>query len=208
MLTFLGDKVDVIVTTCNQAIARKICTVEPYRLNSLGEDAYWEIIKRFIHFEKHEELEKIGRGTAGMCWGLPAVALEYASKLKGSRDPTEWKKIMKRNVMFRTIRYAEAPFRSLFLSYMSMPPELRLHFDYCSGIFPNGHNIVKDDLVHQWIALDLIEPSERLSATEITDCYITRLLDMSLFQTAKSDPVSNCLLPPFYDIYHISETQS
>jgi hypothetical protein len=46
MLTFLGDNVDVIVTTCNQAIARKICTVEPYRLNPLDDDTCWEIIKK------------------------------------------------------------------------------------------------------------------------------------------------------------------
>nr|BAK06810.1 predicted protein [Hordeum vulgare subsp. vulgare] len=40
MLTFLGDKLmDVVVTTCNQAVARKICTVEPYRVNLLSDDA-------------------------------------------------------------------------------------------------------------------------------------------------------------------------
>jgi hypothetical protein len=76
-----------------------------------------------------------------------------------------------------------------------MPPELRLCLDYYYGIFPNGHNIVKDDLVHQWIALDLIETSEN-SPTEIAEGYISRLLDMSFFQNARQDPVSNCLLPP------------
>uniref|UniRef100_A0ACD5YZH9 Uncharacterized protein n=1 Tax=Avena sativa TaxID=4498 RepID=A0ACD5YZH9_AVESA len=192
MLTFLGDKVDVIVTTCNQAIARKICTVvQPYRLNPLGDDTCWEIIKKSICFEEDEVLEKIGWKIASKCRGIPPAALEYSSMLAGSRDPTEWEEIMESNVLYcSTSLRLGALFQTLFLSYRYMPPELRLCFDYNCDIFPNGHNIFKHDLVHQWIALDFIEPSERLSATDIAEGYITRLLDMSFFQTAKSDLAS------------------
>ncbi|KAK1677272.1 hypothetical protein QYE76_038120 [Lolium multiflorum] len=250
MLTFLGAKVDVIVTTCNHAIARKICTVEPYRLNALDDDACWEIIKKSIYFEEHhdlenigqemarkchglpsvpqvfagirrkfstvepyrlnplgddtcletvekfsvfqEEMEKMGRKIARKCWGIPIVALEYARMLVGSPGPAEWEEIMERNVWDN--HYSSPNLRSilqtLFLSYRSMPPELRLCFDYYCDIFPNSHSIVKDDLVHQWIALNLIEPSERLSATDIAEGHITMLLDMSFLQTAKSDHAS------------------
>ncbi|XP_037475368.1 disease resistance protein RGA2-like [Triticum dicoccoides] len=52
MLTFFGDKVDVIVTTCNQAIARNICTVESYKLKPLSDDTCWEIIKKSFHLKK------------------------------------------------------------------------------------------------------------------------------------------------------------
>jgi hypothetical protein len=198
MVTFLSDKVDVIVTTCNQAIARKICTVEPYRLNSLGEDACWEIIKKFIQFEEEDEqLEKIGRKIARKCWGIPTAALGYARMLVDSRGLTEWEEIMEIDVWDNFYRSPDFRFlmQTLFLYYTSMPPELRLCLDYYYGIFPKGHNIVKDDLVHQWIALDLIETSEN-SPTEIAEGYISRLLDMSFFQNARQDPVSNCLLPP------------
>jgi hypothetical protein len=192
MLTFLGDTVDVLVTTCNQAIARKICTVEPYRLNSLGDDVCWEIIKTFIHFEEHEELENMGRWIAGKyCCGLPAAAIECLRYMQViSRNPTGWEDIMKRQVWYCLPT-------SVFLSYLSMPPELRLCLDYYGDIFPKGHNIVKDDLVNQCIALDFFEPSESLSATEIADGYITKLLDMSFLQTAKLGPVSNYVLTPF-----------
>jgi hypothetical protein len=154
MVTFLSDKVDVIVTTCNQAIARKISTVEPYRLNSLGEDACWEIIKKFIkkfiQFEEEDEqLEKIGRKIARKCWGIPTAALGYARMLVDSRGHMEWEEIMEINVWANF--YMSPDFRflmqTLFLCYTSMPPELRLCLDYYYGIFPNGHNIVKDDLV-------------------------------------------------------------
>jgi hypothetical protein len=164
----------------------------------LGEDACWEIIKKFIQFEEEDEqLEKIGRKIARKCWGIPTAALKYARMLVDSRGHTKWEKIMEINVWAEFSRSPDFRFlmQTLFLCYTSMPPELRLWLDYYYGIFQNGHNIVKDDLVHQWIALDLIETSEN-SPTEIAEGYISRLLDMSFFQNARQDPVSNCLLPP------------
>lgn len=159
MLTFLGDKMDVILTTCNQAIARRICTVEPYRLNRLSDDTCWEIIKKSIRFEVGgEEFEKIGR-----------------------------------NIWFIIMKYGSTSSLALStfgLSYWSMPPDLRLCFAYYCQIFPTSHNIVKDDLVHQWIALQLTEPSEILSATQIAEERISRLQDLSFLQTAELDHAS------------------
>ncbi|XP_037480299.1 putative disease resistance protein RGA1 [Triticum dicoccoides] len=181
MLTFLGDKMEVIVTTCNQAIARKICTVEPYRLNRLSDDTCWEIIKKLIRFEGGgEELEKIGREIASKCCGVPSAAREYAGRLDSSRDVWRWKTIRSYIMAFESV--PRLPLSSVELSYRSMPPDLRLCFAYCCQIFPTSHIIVKDDLVHHWIALHLIEPSKILSATQIAEEHITRLQDM------KEDP--------------------
>uniref|UniRef100_A0ACD5Z2T0 Uncharacterized protein n=1 Tax=Avena sativa TaxID=4498 RepID=A0ACD5Z2T0_AVESA len=192
MLTSLGDKVDVIVTTCNQAIARKICTIEPYRLTPLGDEACWEIIKKSIRFEEdNEELEKIGQEIASKCCGVPSVAGAYARMLH-SQDPTRWEEVTEINI-WRCCSSIDSTSHSLLstfgLSYMSMP-ELRLCFDYYCAIFPNGHNIAKDDLIRQWAILDLIEPSEILTVTQTAEVYITRLLDMSFLRTAKSDPAN------------------
>ncbi|VAH40744.1 unnamed protein product [Triticum turgidum subsp. durum] len=183
MLTFLGDKMDVIVTTCNQAIARKICTVEPYRLNPLSDETCWEIIKKSIRFEVGEELEKIGRKIASKCWGVPSIAREYAGTLDSSRDAMKWDETMRRGI----VSYVLSTFT---LSYMRMPPDLRLCFAYYCQIFPSGDSIVKDDLVHHWIALHLIEPSEILSAEQIAEEHITWLQNMSFLQTAELDHAS------------------
>lgn len=40
-------------------------------------------------------------------------------------------------------------------SFKLMPRDLMLCFQYC-GIYPDGHSIVKDDIIHQWLALDLV----------------------------------------------------
>ncbi|VAH25020.1 unnamed protein product [Triticum turgidum subsp. durum] len=204
MLSTLGDKVDVIVTTCNQAIARKICTIEPYRLNPLSDDTCWEIIKKSIHFEKEdkeEELEKIGREMASKCRGLPSTARAYARVIGSSRHAREWKTAKEINIA----RYSSA-FLTLELSYRSMPPDLRLCIVYYCEIFPNGHNILKDDLIHQWMALDHIRPSEILSATQIAEEYITRLLDLSFLQTVKLDNASgkNDKSEILFTVHHIA----
>ncbi|XP_044454809.1 putative disease resistance protein RGA1 isoform X2 [Triticum aestivum] len=196
MLTSLGDKMDVLVTTCNQAIARRICTVEPYMLNRLSDDTCWQIIKKSIRFKVgEEELEKIGREIASKCRGVPSAARDYAGMLDCySRDARLWwKKTMELNICFSVMNYGSAfslVLSTFELSYKSMPPSLRLCFAYCCLIFPASHSMVKDDLVHHWIALHLIEPSEILSATKIAEEYITRLQDLSFLQTAELDNVS------------------
>ena len=49
---------------------------------------------------------------------------------------------------------------------------------------------VKEDVIHQWIALGLIEPSNNtISAMKLAEEYIGRLLDMSFLQTAKLQQV-------------------
>ncbi|KAF7005961.1 hypothetical protein CFC21_021039 [Triticum aestivum] len=191
MLTFLGDKMDVIVTTCNQAVARKTCTVEPYRLKLLSDETCWEIIKKSIRFEAgEEELEKIGRKITSKCWGVPSIARQYAGMLDSSRDANKWKRTMQMNIWSWGVPSALS---SLELCYMSMPPDLRLCFDNYCAVFPTGHNIVKDDLVQQWIALHLVEQSDILSAAQIAEKHITRLQDMAFLQTAELDHMTRML---------------
>jgi hypothetical protein len=190
MLTFFGDKIIVIVTTSNQAIARKICTgVQPYRLNPLSDDTCLEIIKKLFDFQEDEELKKIGRIMAVKCRGVPLAAVEYASMLvawQEAQGPTKWEKVLADDLWDRS----EALKRTFYLSYMSMPPALRLCCDYYCDIFPGCNSVIRRDLVHIWIALDLVCESGRSSAMEIAEGYITRLLDMSFLQTAKSGAVS------------------
>ena len=45
-MLLVGKKVDVILTTREEAIARKVSTSKPYKLQPLKNDTCWEIIKR------------------------------------------------------------------------------------------------------------------------------------------------------------------
>lgn len=75
---------------------------------------------------------------------------------------------------------------SLLLSYNIMPPHLKLCFAYC-GIFPKGHRMIKADLIHLWIALEFVEPSNTFSSWQLGESYVVQLLKMSFLQHSKAD---------------------
>src|SRR6185437_3324912 len=79
---------------------------------------------------------------------------------------------------------------SLKLSYTySMDECLMSCFTYCA-IFPKGYNIVKDDLIYQWISLDFIKPTKMLSTIQLCEKYIAQLLGLSFLQHSMSQTVS------------------
>jgi DNA-binding XRE family transcriptional regulator len=70
-----------------------------------------------------------------------------------------------------------------------MPPNLRLCFAYCA-IFPKGHIIVKDQIIHQWNALGFIEQSDIFSTRQLGEAYVRQLLGLCFLQQTKAPSVS------------------
>jgi len=174
-----GSMIDVIVTTRNEDIARKVSTSKQYKLQPLKDDTCWEIIKRCSKFEqKHNQgrLEKIGLELAKKCGGvaLAAQALGYMLQYK---DLYGWAEINNSDIWNESFEDNGGVLPSLKLSYERMPSQLRICFSYCA-MFPKGHNITEDDLIHQWIALGFIKPSMGKE-------YIRKLLGMSFLQVSK-----------------------
>ncbi|CAL5052453.1 unnamed protein product [Urochloa decumbens] len=174
-----GSMIDVIVTTRNEDIARKVSTNKPYKLQPLKEHICWEIIKSYSKFEdKHNQqiLEKIGLEIAQKCGGVPLAAQALGYMLQ-SKDLSGWTEINDSDIWNESSKDNGGVLPSLKLSYERMAPGLRICFSYCA-IFPKGHNIAEDDLIHQWIALDFIKPSKGKE-------YIRQLLGMSFLQVSK-----------------------
>uniref|UniRef100_A0A0E0F3K2 AAA+ ATPase domain-containing protein n=1 Tax=Oryza meridionalis TaxID=40149 RepID=A0A0E0F3K2_9ORYZ len=187
-----NSNIIVIVTTRDESIAKKICTVQPYRLEPLTDDMCWTIIKQKSAFndrDDKEQLEPIGRDIAKKCGGV-ALAAQSLGYILQSMASDEWESVRNSDIWTQsTSKGRSSPHHnvlaSLLLSYSNMLPYLRLCFAYCA-IFPKGHQIVQDDLIHQWIALDLIEPSDIFSARQLSKNYISQLLGMSFLQHSKT----------------------
>jgi hypothetical protein len=193
-----GRKV-VIVTTRDEEIAMKMCTVEPFKMEPLTNDLCWTIIKQKCAFEARvdkERLELIGREIAKKCGGV-ALAAQSIGYMLRSMTFDEWRS-MKNSEIWNVLASEDAcsPHHhvtaSLKLSYSSMPPLLKLCFAYCAT-FPKGHNIVKDDLIHQWRALGFIKPVNIFSTRQLGENYVSHLLGMSFLQHSKSGLVSYCI---------------
>uniref|UniRef100_A0A453MB62 Disease resistance protein RGA3 n=1 Tax=Aegilops tauschii subsp. strangulata TaxID=200361 RepID=A0A453MB62_AEGTS len=187
-----GSKVVAVVTTREENIAQKIQTVEPYKLAPLTDDICWAIIKDKTSFDARTDraqLEMIGKDIAKKCGGMALAAQSIGYMLDYMKSSDEWVSV--NNSEFWDVLASKefSPHQvhaSLLLSYRSMGSYLKLCFVYCA-IFPKGHWIAKEALVHQWVALGLVEPPMASSYNQhSTDRYINQLLGMCFLEHPKS----------------------
>nr|XP_034606517.1 putative disease resistance protein RGA1 isoform X1 [Setaria viridis] len=193
-----GTTIDVIVTTRKEDIARKVSTCTPYKLQPLNDYTCWEIIKRYSRFEDQhyqERLEKIGLDIAKKCGGV-ALAAQALGYMLQSKDLSGWTEINDSDTWNESFEDNGVVLPSLKLSYERMQPQLRICFSYCA-IFPKGHNIAEDDLIHQWIALGFIKPSKGKE-------YTRQLLGMSFLQVSKLPKTSGDRIERYtmHDLVH------
>ncbi|KAF0927550.1 hypothetical protein E2562_034259, partial [Oryza meyeriana var. granulata] len=183
-----NSELDVIVTTRMEQTARKVCTVEPYKLETLNHDICWDIVKRYSAFEDRgdkQQLEVIGQEIATKCGGVPlaARALGYALH---SKTVDRWLALKNSEIWDEcSSEETSLVLPSLKLSFYNMPSCLRMCLAYCA-IYAKGCNIEKDDLIHQWITLGFIEPHKVFSATQIAEDYVKHLLGISFLQHSRT----------------------
>lgn len=120
---------------------------------------------------------------AKKCGGV-ALAAQALGCMLESKDLNVWTEINNSDIWNESSEDNGGVLPSLKLSYERMQPQLRICFSYCA-IFPKGHNIAEDDLIHQWIALSFIKPSKGKE-------YIRQLLGMSFLHVSKLSKVCNC----------------
>ncbi|XP_051191604.1 putative disease resistance RPP13-like protein 1 isoform X2 [Lolium perenne] len=188
-----GSKVMVVVTTREESIAEEIGSVDPYCLAPLTYEMCWDIIKQKCNFEAHpckERLETIGKEIAKKCGGVPLAAQSLGHMLK-SKPYDVWDSVRSNHIWnlphARNTSSTHEVLASLLLSYNFIDnPSLKLCFAYCA-IFPKGYNIIKHDLIHQWIALGFMEPyNDILSTWQLGESYVRQLLEMSFLQHYKT----------------------
>lgn len=186
-----GAKVIILVTTRDKTIAMRFSNVEPYKLEPLTDDMCWKIIKQKSAFEgrgDRECLEHIGKEIARKCGGV-ALAAQSLGYILHSKRADEWESVRDSNIWNEsTSEDTSSPHHmlaSLKLSYLTMKPCLKICFGYCA-MFPKGQRIVKDDLICQWICLDLIETSKVYSSKQLGEIYVNQLLGMSFLQHPES----------------------
>ncbi|KAM0824481.1 hypothetical protein ACQ4PT_070172 [Festuca glaucescens] len=187
-----GSKVLVVVTTREKSIAQEIGTVDPFELPPLSDQMCWDILKVKSKFETRqdkERLELIGKEIAKKCGGVALAAQSLGHMLK-SKTYDIWDSIRSNHIWnlpaSKETSSTHEVLASLLLSYNFMSPHLKLCFAYCA-IFPKGHSMISDDLIHQWIALGFMEPSSTFSTWQLGESYITKLLEMSFLQHSKDE---------------------
>uniref|UniRef100_A0ACD5TCZ5 Uncharacterized protein n=1 Tax=Avena sativa TaxID=4498 RepID=A0ACD5TCZ5_AVESA len=178
-----GSKVVVIITTRDEGIAKKICTIKPYKLSPLSDDMCWSIIKQKSAFESRgggEQFEEIGKTIAMKCGGVALAAKSIGHTLQYIKF-SEWESLRDSNIWtLHSLKDMSSTqvLASLKLSYSILPSYLKLCFAYCA-IYPKGHKIVKDELIHQWVSLGF-------STWQLGERYIGHLLGLCFLEHSNS----------------------
>ncbi|KAJ1288475.1 hypothetical protein BS78_02G092200 [Paspalum vaginatum] len=184
----LGSNVSILVTS-RRAIHLNTPKAILFPLDPLSNNHSLDLVKQvassyFLEGDISDMKEIVKK-----CRGIPLALKSVACLLKPGRSVRELLRLIRArfppDYIITDIDVEQTVLESLKLTYhFGMSSRLRLCFAYCA-IFTKGHEIDRDDLCHQWIALGLFEnPSEESSITEkiIAEEEVGQLLDRSFLQ--------------------------
>ncbi|KAH1065465.1 hypothetical protein J1N35_030452 [Gossypium stocksii] len=175
----------------------------------------WDKLKMLLKFGAEESkvmvttrsakdnlnLFPIGKQFVKKCGGVPLAAKTLSGLMRFKREPAEWLCVQESDL--RNICEEENGILPVLrLSYSRLPSHLKGCFMYCS-IFPKNSVIKKDELVHLWIAEDLIHHTEERRSLEDTgNEYFNNLLWMLFFEDVKKNDVGDVIECKMHGIIH------
>ncbi|CAM0880848.1 unnamed protein product [Alopecurus aequalis] len=170
----------IIVTTRSRKVGMMVRTVPPFVLKGLSDDDCWELFKGKAFEEGeddlHPKLVKVGKEIVRKCGGVPLAAKALGSMLRFKRNEESW--IAVKDSEIWQLDKEDTILPSLKLTYDQMPPGLKQCFAYCAS-FPRNHEIDRDKLIQQWIALGFIEPANLALPIATSHLRVLQTLDLS-----------------------------
>ncbi|KAL3748946.1 hypothetical protein ACJRO7_010092 [Eucalyptus globulus] len=144
----------IIITTRNYTVVSKTGALS-YPLKELSLDNCTSLLAfhalKTNNFERHPDLETIGKKIAKKCKGSPLAAKVLGGLLRDKGNPDQWEAILNNKMWDLPIGENDEVIRVLKLSYVHLPSYLKRCFVYCA-IFPKDYEIERDELVHLWMA--------------------------------------------------------
>lgn len=185
----------VIVTTRLVGVASAACQNDCegiYRLKPLNEQNSRMLFLNRIFGSQHGcpvQLQKVMADILKKCHGLPLALITIASLLASEdRSIKGWETIRDSfGALSATNPTLEEMKSILYLSYKQLPARLRTCFLYL-GMYPEDREILRDDLVRQWIAEGLLV--RNLHVTDLEDLgrsYFNELVNRSMIDPCKTE---------------------
>ncbi|XP_072986510.1 putative disease resistance protein RGA3 [Typha latifolia] len=174
----------IMVTTRMKTVGNMMRdTLKPFFLEGLNEDDYWKFFKECAFpgedIECHRKLQDIGRKIAKKLKGSPLAAKTVGGALSANLDIQHWENILHSEIW--EIKQGENDIISaLRLSYLHLSSHLKPCFTFCS-IFPQDYEFDKDELVHMWMALGLVQEDKNRRPEDVGYTYFDDLLKKSFF---------------------------
>ncbi|OQU80915.1 hypothetical protein SORBI_3007G208900 [Sorghum bicolor] len=199
----------VIATTRIEAVAAACCSNDyeyVYKMKALGtEDSRRLFFKRIFGSEDTcpSYLEEVSTGILKRCGGLPLAIITLSSHLATQRDKLDrelWEHTL--NCLGSSLELnptLEGMRQILSLSYTNLPHCLKACVLYL-GMYPEDHEISKNDLVRQWVAQGFISKAGGQDAEDIAVEYFNEIVNRSIIQPAHTDSNNDVLSCRVHDM--------
>ncbi|WJX66339.1 hypothetical protein P8452_50904 [Trifolium repens] len=193
----------ILVTTRLRTVANIVGTHPAHHLEGLLDDDIWSLFRQQAsslfgpNGEERAELVNIGKHIVRKCNGSPLAAKALGSLLSYKTEEHQWDSIEKSEIWKL---YDDATKSALTLSYYNLKLSLRPCFNFCA-IFPKDFVMVKEDLIHLWMANEFISSRGNLEVEHVGNEVWNELNQRSLFQEVKTDDKGKVTFK-MHDIFH------
>ncbi|CAJ2634549.1 unnamed protein product [Trifolium pratense] len=174
-----------LVSTRDEVVASIMGTCQAHHLSGLSENECWLLLKQYVFgddIEEQVELVEIGKDIAKKCGGLPLAAQALGGLMRSRSGEKEWLEIKESRLWDSSSDNYILP--DLRLSYSYLTPTLKQCFTFCA-IFPKDTEIMKEELIHLWMAHGFISSRKNLEVEDVGSIIWNELCKKSFFQDIK-----------------------
>ncbi|KAK7321310.1 hypothetical protein VNO77_31823 [Canavalia gladiata] len=192
----------ILVSTRDKEAAAIMGTCQAHHLFGLSDDDCWLLFKKYAfgsNKEERQELVAIGKEIVKKCAGSPLAAQALGGLLHSKNEEKEWLNVKESRLWDLEDEKSILP--ALRLSYFYLTPTLKQCFAFCA-IFPKDEQILKEELIHLWMANGFISSRESLEVEDVGNIIWNELYQKSLFQDVEKDNYSGDILFKMHDLVH------
>ncbi|KAL5102367.1 hypothetical protein RYX36_006694, partial [Vicia faba] len=192
----------ILVSTRDEYVAEIVRTCQTYHLSCLPQDECWLLFKQYAfghEGEERAELVEIGKEIAKKCGGLPLAAQALGSLMRSKSEEKDWLEVKESRIW--DLAHENSILSVLRLSYFHFTLTLKQCFSFCA-IFPKDWIIMKEELIHLWLANGFISPRENLEVEDVGSMIWNELCQKSFFQDIKIDEYSGDISFKMHDLVH------
>ncbi|XP_027368418.1 putative disease resistance protein RGA4 [Abrus precatorius] len=192
----------ILVSTRDKEVAAIMGTCKARHLSVLSDDDCWSLFNQYAFGpdkEEREELVAIGKEIVKKCGGLPLAAQALGGLMRSKSEENEWLEIKESGLWALSDENSILP--ALMLSYLHLTPILKQCFSFCA-IFPKDREILKEELIHLWMANGFISSRPNLEVEDVGNIIWKELYQKSFFQDVQMDDASGRILFKMHDLVH------
>uniref|UniRef100_A0A0E0EYU3 AAA+ ATPase domain-containing protein n=1 Tax=Oryza meridionalis TaxID=40149 RepID=A0A0E0EYU3_9ORYZ len=178
----------VLVTAVTAGVARDMGAGHVHRVNRLGEDDGWALLRvaACVADDDGAALKGVGRRIVGKCGGVPLAIRAVAGVLRTREAIAEEWAVVDASPAWKVKGLPDDAMKPLYLCYDDMPCHLKQCFLYCS-LFLSDFAVDRRSLVQQWIAEGFVQIRGDAGVEEVAEEYYDELIGRNLLQPAEAD---------------------